>query len=378
MILQNLKLLVELYYRPYRAMSGILDQGSLAFALVVASVTAFAARGALVSLFAALAAVVLVVVPVALVIIALWDSLGSLSVVLHRDTIPVLVCALMGWTAAVAPAAALAAGLRIPLGQVVDLCYIVSAIYFWFLCACGLRTVTGTTLVRGLVATAAACAAVIPGSFLYMAVGPFLLSPWVLFYGWMFFGGSASGLFAGLKGRQRQRQYLESLTLNPRDADAHYQLGLIYQDRRQYAEALARFDKAIEIDRSEAWPYYQSGRVLGAMGRWEEALARFQAAAALDDKLSLSDVWRETGVAHFSLGQYDKAHEALAKFVERRPYDAEGLVWYGRVLAKLGKTAEAKDACRQAIEAVETMPPQRRGKVRHWGREAKRELGAIR
>ena len=40
------------------------------------------------------------------------------------------------------------------------------------------------------------------------------------------------------------RRSMEAATINPRDASAHYQLGLIYQYRRQYAEAISRFRKS--------------------------------------------------------------------------------------------------------------------------------------
>jgi tetratricopeptide (TPR) repeat protein len=44
------------------------------------------------------------------------------------------------------------------------------------------------------------------------------------------------------------RRQLEMATVNPHDADPHYRLVLIYQQRRQYSEAIRRFERAVEID----------------------------------------------------------------------------------------------------------------------------------
>jgi tetratricopeptide (TPR) repeat protein len=170
---------------------------------------------------------------------------------------------------------------------------------------------------------------------------------------------------------------LEIATNNPHDADAHYQLGLIYQGRRQYSEAIARFERAIAIDKTEADPYYQLGRIAREQGRTEEALKYYQTAASLDDKHSSSDVWREIGACHFMAGRTDQALAALEKYTARRQYDPEGLYWYGRTLAALGRKQEAREAFQQSIESVRTMPSHRRPEVRRWGSDSSKEMKGL-
>ena len=69
-----------------------------------------------------------------------------------------------------------------------------------------------------------------------------------------------------------------------------------------------------------------------------------------------------------------RRRQALEKYLSRRPYDPEGDCWYGRTMAKLGRSQEARAAFEQTIEAVRTMPAARKCQVRCWEAEARREL----
>ena len=95
----------------------------------------------------------------------------------------------------------------------------------------------------------------------------FLASPLVLIYLWLHLRIQPAGRFGeGLRSRQHFQQQLEISTANPHDADAHYQLGLIYQQRRQYTDAIARFERAVEIDRSLADAHLQLGVIAREQG----------------------------------------------------------------------------------------------------------------
>ena len=205
----------------------------------------------------------------------------------------------------------------------------------------------------------------------------YMMSPFLLYYGYAMFGSDVRSLGDGLRGRQHLQQQLEIATTNPRDADAHYQLGLVYQKRRQYSEAIARFQKAIEIDPTEAEAQFQLGRIAREQGRFDDAIHFLKTAAGLNEKLASSEVWRELGAAYVGASRFDEAAAALGKYTQRRSYDPEGLYWYGKALAALGRTAEALEAFGQCVEAVDTMPKHRRAEVRKWKGLAKTELKAV-
>jgi tetratricopeptide (TPR) repeat protein len=202
----------------------------------------------------------------------------------------------------------------------------------------------------------------------------YVASPFILYYLWLAFRGDVGDLSQAFRSRQNFRRLMDAAALNPHDAEPHYQLGLIHQQRRQYAQAIAEFRRAIEIDKTEVDAQFQLGRIAREQGRLDEAMQYLETAAALDPKHSFGDVWREIGATHLAAGRAEAAEAVLSPFVERRPYDAEGLYWLGDALAKLGKESEAKEAFRRCIEAVETLPNYRRGLMGKWRKLARERV----
>lgn len=83
------------------------------------------------------------------------------------------------------------------------------------------------------------------------------------------------------------------------------------------------------------------------------------------------------GVALLRSSRLEEAREALSKFVDRRPYDPEGLYWYGKSLLGSGLFNEARQQFEQCRESVETMPANRRRQLSKWKRLAAAELRSI-
>ena len=332
--------------------------------------------------FPGLIAVTLCFVPVTILAITMWESLGGPMTILFRDYLTLLVCVLLAWTAAYLP---LAAGRAIlvfanaPASSHPGYWW-VSHLYFLSLSVCAVRMVFGTSFGHAVAAAAGGWAGAVGGLCLYSVVGggaSWLASPFMLYYLYRYVQPDWGAWGVSLRSRQRLKEQLENATLNPRDADAHYQLGLIYQQRRQFVQASERYLQAIEIDRAFADAHFQLGRIARETGRFDDAVRHLAAAAKADDKCSTNEVWREMGVAHLLAGRFGEARAVLEKYLERRPYDPEGQCWYGRVLAKLGLREEARQAFRDAIEAVRTMPKGRKRQVGTWGSQAGKDLRAL-
>jgi tetratricopeptide (TPR) repeat protein len=151
-------------------------------------------------------------------------------------------------------------------------------------------------------------------------------------------------------------------------------LGLIYQQRRQYSEAIRRFERAVQIDPRETDAHFQLGRIAREQGRLHDALAHFQKVLDLDERHSQSEILRELGAMYVAVKQYQDASNELAPYVERRPYDPEGLYYYGQALEGLGKTAAAQEMYGRAIEAAATAPRYRRRFTDAWSRAAQKQL----
>jgi tetratricopeptide (TPR) repeat protein len=201
-----------------------------------------------------------------------------------------------------------------------------------------------------------------------------LASPFFLFFAYYYLGGEIGKLGAGLRRSQNFRRMLNVAALNPHDGEAQYQLGLIYQQRRQYTAAIERFQKAVAIDAGETDAHFQLGRIAREQGRLQDALAHFQAVMDQDDKHSQSEILRELGAVYLTAKQYQHARAFLADYIERRPYDPEGLYYLGQALEGLGRATEARDAYARAAEAVRTAPRYRRRFIAKWSRLAQRQL----
>jgi tetratricopeptide (TPR) repeat protein len=203
-----------------------------------------------------------------------------------------------------------------------------------------------------------------------------LASPFFLFYAYYYLGGELANVGSGFRQRQSFHRMLEAATVNPHDAESRYQLGLIYQQRRQYTEAAQQFQAAVSIDPGETDAHFQLGRIALEQGRLDEALARFQKVIDQDEKHHSHEILRELGRLYLAARQYEDARRELALYVERRPYDPEGLYYYAEALDRLGQPEEASAAYERTIEAAAAAPHYLRRTQAKWSRLAQKRRGA--
>jgi tetratricopeptide (TPR) repeat protein len=374
-----LELILRLYWQPAVAMSDVLDRGSLAFAsvavLAVSLVLGHSVPG--LSFYLPLLILAAVYVPGLLAISALVGRVtGSLRIGFQRDYVPLLTCASSAWTAAnllLLPVAWFLPRLLVAASGVAYL-------YFLVLIFFAVRTVFGTG--NGAAFTVV-CLSWIPLVATYFVWSPlrflmsWLASPFILFYVIYFLRGEFGNLGDGLRSRQNFRRNLEASAINPHDGEAQYQLGLIYQQRRQFTEAIRRFQNAVAIDPSQIDAHFQLGRIAREQGRMKDALAQFQTVVNLDERHSQSEILRELGALYISARQFEDARHELAEYVERRPFDPEGLYHYGQALEGLGKTGEAREAYDRAAEAASLAPSYLRRVAARWSRLARKQARGL-
>jgi len=391
MLGEQLQLLLTLYVRPARAASRIIDHGRLWFALCAALLVLLGlpagafARALMAAIDPAatirtIGATALAFVPAVILVMTLYRSHESFPVMLRKDYLTLLNCVLLSMAAAFLPLAVFSRFFIFGPNALALAVLIAAEIYFLILVTLCVRTLWGTGLAVAGGAAIVGMAAMLGGMIAFLLLGSFLYflaSPFLLFYAYVLLGSDLRSLGEGLRARQHLRQQLDIAATNPQDADAHYQIGLIYQQRRQYDEAKRRFARAVEIDGREADPVFQLGRIALEEERWNDAIELLSRAAALDDKCCSHEVWRDLGVAYFRSGRLEEARLALSKFVERRSYDPEGLYWYGKALRGLGQLDQARQQFEQCREAVETMPSNRRRQLGKWKRLAQAELREV-
>jgi len=370
-----MSLLFRIWWQPAGAMSAILDRGSLLFASIAVLAATLLLRTSApdlpISFFTPLLVLAIAYVPGTLVLATLLGRLGGLGVVFQRDYSALLTCTAMAFAAAEVPLAIAAWFVPGPY------LLIPAVLYFAFLMFFAVRTVFG--LENGVSAGVVALSWIplVAAAFVW---GPLrgilgmLASPFFLFYAWYYLGGELSGLGAGMRSRQNFSRMLQAATVNPHDGEAQYQLGLIHQQRHQYTEAIDRFQKAIAIDPTLTDAHFQLGRIAREQGRARDALAHFQTVVNQDERHSSSEVLRELGGIYVAARQFADARHELEIYTERRPYDPEGLYYYGQALEGLGDSAAARDAFARAVDADRTAPRYRRRFTARWSRLAQKRL----
>ena len=319
-------------------------------------------------------------VPILILLVSIFGSLGSFGLILRRDYGTLATCSLMAWAAAHLPFAI--AGAAIFTSAVAPLVYLglwaASSLLFGVFMIFALRTVLGVNYGAAILAVAIGWLGFSVAMYVFQYVSPWMLSPFLLFWVFIYFGGFLGGEVRGFGNAFRQKQnfkrFLHNATVNPKDADAHVQLGLIYQQRRQDAKALEHFTKAIEIDPEEIDANYNLGRIAREKNELQEALNHFAIVVEQDDKYSLNEIWREIGATYLAANMFKEASDALEKYVERRPVDPEGLYYFGKALKGLGNNDRAREMFEQAVDSVDSSPHYRRRDIQKWRKLAEKEI----
>jgi tetratricopeptide (TPR) repeat protein len=165
--------------------------------------------------------------------------------------------------------------------------------------------------------------------------------------------------------------------VNPADSSAHYNLGLIHQQRGEFDEARERFERAVQIDEDEIDAHYQLGRIARQQKRWADAIRHFEQVVSRDQTHAQNEIWREVGATYVSAEQYADAITALEPFIERRPSDPEALYLMGRAHAGLGHQREAKSLMQACIDAVKTAPAYKYRSDKRWLNEAQQFIKSV-
>ena len=319
-------------------------------------------------------------VPTVILLMSLFGKTGKFGIALPRDYGALATCSMTAWAAAHLPFAI--AGIALYSQNIAPGIWfgmwLASSVLFGVLMVFALRVVCGANYGAAILVVCFAWLAMSLGMYVFRFISPWLFSPFLLFYGYMYFGGALSGEVRGFGNAFRRKQnfkrFLQNATVNPRDADAHVQLGLIYLQRRQEEKALEHLRKAVEIDETEVDANYELGKIARKKSEPQTALNHFSVVLEQNDKYALSEIWREVGATYMEAGMKKEAREALEKFVTRRPVDSQGLYYLGKIYKTEGENEKAREMFEQAIESAKNSPDYRRAELRYWSKLAEKEI----
>jgi tetratricopeptide (TPR) repeat protein len=237
-----------------------------------------------------------------------------------------------------------------------------------------LRTVFRLTWLRAVIVILVSVTLLLPAYKLIPIVGTILASPFLLVMVFLLLRGYVGEFTRTQRARESFKQNLEAATLNPADASAHYNLGLIHQQRGELEQARERFERAVQIDDDEIDAHYQLGRIAREQKRHADAVRHFEQVVSRDRSHAQNEIWREVGATYLAAGQFEDARNALDPFLEHRPSDPEALYLMGRAHAGMGHQREAASSMQACIEAVKTAPAYKYRADKRWLNEAQQFL----
>jgi Flp pilus assembly protein TadD len=147
--------------------------------------------------------------------------------------------------------------------------------------------------------------------------------------------------------------YNKALEINPMHAEVYNNRGLAYGKKGQYDQAISDFNKALEINPRDAEAYNNRGVAYGSKGQNDEAISDYSKAIEIDPEGLKA--YHNRAQQYTLKGQYDQATSDLKKALEINPKNTDaynGLAW---VLATANAPAfrDGKKALELALKACE-------------------------
>lgn len=144
-----------------------------------------------------------------------------------------------------------------------------------------------------------------------------------------------------------EERYLEALALAPEDFVTLHLLGVVKNQRGDFAGALEFLDRALERNPRSALAHLHRGNALWGLGRTQEALSHFQHCLRLNPEQA--DALLNSAAALSRLDRHAEALQRLDRLLALQPGSAAALMNRGAVLEKLGRLQEALASHDQAL-----------------------------
>ena len=145
--------------------------------------------------------------------------------------------------------------------------------------------------------------------------------------------------------------YKEALEGNPELAEAHSNLGLIYNQQHHYEQAVSEFQKALAINPKDAITYNGIGAALRAQRDLNGAIKNWQTAVTLDPKLATAHY--NLGVAYELQRDYDKSLVSYEQAIKCDYRLGEAYYRMGMILEKRHRNEDARVKFKAALKASE-------------------------
>jgi hypothetical protein len=177
--------------------------------------------------------------------------------------------------------------------------------------------------------------------------------------------------------RRRRIQELQRIVLDNPSAGNYEELGLLYLDDGNFAQARAAYDKAIASRADSVDAFYRRGVAEVELGDFPAAVPDLERAVSSDPDY---DFHRAKGLLAWAYAQTEQNEKADAMFREatRISTISETYYYYALFLQSQGRAVEAREWARKILEKRPTMPGYLRRRERPWFRKADALLARLR
>jgi hypothetical protein len=177
--------------------------------------------------------------------------------------------------------------------------------------------------------------------------------------------------------RRRRIQELQRIVLDNPAAGNYEELGLLYLDDGNFAQARAAYDKAIAARADSVDAFYRRGMAEVELGDFAAAVPDLERAVSSDPDY---DFHRAKGLLAWAYAQTEQNEKADAMFREatRISTISETYYYYALFLQSQGRAAEAREWAQKILEKRPTMPGYLRRRERPWFRKADALLARLR
>ncbi|OHB77998.1 MAG: hypothetical protein A2Z25_11455 [Planctomycetes bacterium RBG_16_55_9] len=139
----------------------------------------------------------------------------------------------------------------------------------------------------------------------------------------------------------------EAITRNPQKPQFHNTLGLVFEDRGQFEQAMAAYQEAVSIEPDYAEAYHNMAIAFQSRGKYAAAVEKCRQAVSLQP--DYAEAYNTMGFSLEKQNQLVEAAESYQRAIRLKPDYVEAYNHLGVVLNDLGRSAEAIECYRRAL-----------------------------
>jgi tetratricopeptide (TPR) repeat protein len=153
------------------------------------------------------------------------------------------------------------------------------------------------------------------------------------------------------------------------DVQSRYLRGLLHLSQTKNAEAVAAFDRAIQLDNRFAPAFYYKGQALDRLDRQNESVGAYKTSIEIDPKFT--PALFDMGVAYYNLGDYKNAAFAYESVVQTEPKNYQAHANLASTYRQMERYPDANAHYKIASEGIKTADLYSEwgfclGKVKEW------------